>query len=238
MQAYRNDPTVKERLLTQLRADYAKGRIVQGRYWEVDEECGCLVGCATREPSGDGSRTHEAYEWMYHIPRQLSRLFDALFESLPLFEAQQFTLIIHESIQVGADLSLVVPQFICWLLNRAIKKCPDGKPKEMATTVLTMYERIIGGEIISPKDWHATQKEVYPTFLHAYDAEYAASGVAWESCSFDEERKAKWAAERAVCDLDMDQTLQYWREIRDQILFLVKGAPHGTSTGGSGESSE
>lgn len=238
MQAYRNDPTVKERLLIQLRADYAKGRIRQGRYWVVEEECGCLVGCATREPSNNGNETHAAYEWMYHIPRQLSRLFDGTFESLSLAEARQFTLAIHEAIPVGADLSLVVPQFICWVLDRAIKACPESGAKQIAVTVRAMEERVLHGETISQGNWYQTGREAYRLISSSDDEEYVVASTAWEACMADEERFAKRTAEAAIYMLSADQAIHYWREVRDQILFLVKGAPHGSTTGTSSESVE
>ena len=108
MQAFHNDPAIKEFYLARIRAHQAADEIIHGQYWKNGK--GCAVGCSVH--SGD----HKAYELELGIPRIVARLEDGIFERLRSPDdipwPEQFLL----SISVGADLSMVWPQFAVLLL--------------------------------------------------------------------------------------------------------------------------
>ena len=108
MKAFHGDPKVKEKYLARVKAHRKADQIVQRHYWEDGK--GCAVGCTIH-----GS-DHQAYETELGIPIELAHLQDWIFENLPNGEARDFPVDFLESIPAGADLKLVLPQFLHWLL--------------------------------------------------------------------------------------------------------------------------
>jgi len=95
--------------VARVKAHTAADEIIQGMYWERGH--GCAVGCVIH-----GSE-HPHYETELGIPRQIAYLQDRIFENLPLAEAKEFPLAFLQAIPVGTDLSMVIPNFIIWLLS-------------------------------------------------------------------------------------------------------------------------
>ena len=54
MEAFHNDPSIKEKYLTRVQAHYKADEIIQGKYWENGK--GCAVGCTIH------SSDHKNYE--------------------------------------------------------------------------------------------------------------------------------------------------------------------------------
>ena len=109
MLAYHNDPAIKQMFIDRIAAHAAADEIVKGYYWEDGK--GCAIGCTYH------SSDHLAAEREAGIPLMLARLEDTIFEGLPNAEAMTWPLRFAEAIQVGADLSMVAPRFLLWLLR-------------------------------------------------------------------------------------------------------------------------
>lgn len=138
MIAFHGDERVKATYLARVRAHAAADELIHGTYWEKGK--GCAIGCTVH-----GSN-HMAYESELGIPAQLAYLEDRLFESLPNGEAQTWPVRFLEAIPVGADLSMVWPQFVVWLLTDptdGVIRFAEGYPDAQAVIqrVAALYER-------------------------------------------------------------------------------------------------
>ena len=109
MEAFHNDPIIKEKYITRLQEHYQADEIIKGQYWEDGK--GCAVGCTIH------SSDHKNYELELGIPKNIAHLQDSIFEKLPNELAKQFPLEFLSSIKVGADLKNVRNLFMIWLLT-------------------------------------------------------------------------------------------------------------------------
>jgi hypothetical protein len=166
VQAFHNDPSIKEKYLERVLAHRAADEIMQGVYWENGK--GCAVGCTIH---GDN---HAAYEVELGIPRILARLEDRIFEGLSLEDAKEWPEKFLRAIPVGKDLSLVWPKFAVWLLvdeiDGVIKFAKTDQQKEVIARVADLYQRRIKGDEPSLEEWR--------TAAHAADAADAAAAHA------------------------------------------------------------
>ena len=108
MKAFHGSDETKQLYLERVRAHAAVDELIEGTYWEKGR--GRAIGCMIH-----GSE-HDAYESELGIPMVLAHLEDRIFEGLPLARAKLWPEQFLSSIQVGADLSRVWPQFAVWLL--------------------------------------------------------------------------------------------------------------------------
>src|SRR3972149_6812703 len=99
MLAYKNDPVLKARLISEIRAHRKAETLVKGVYWKGNGDGrGCAVGCLTHDPNGG----HARYESDWGIPEVLAHLEDAIFEGLPGKTAQGWPERFLGAIQPGA----------------------------------------------------------------------------------------------------------------------------------------
>src|SRR5262245_33934330 len=106
--AYHNDPVLKAERIKIMKAHQAADELVRGATEGRGKDGrfrGCAVVCTI------GEYNHGAYETQLGIPRQLARIEDGLFESLPVENAMQWPLRFLESIPVGANLLIPYWQF-------------------------------------------------------------------------------------------------------------------------------
>jgi hypothetical protein len=89
LKAYLNNPNLKAERIAAMKAHQAADELVRGATEgrRNDGTCrGCAVVCTI------GSYSHAAYETELGIPRQLARIEDGIFESLPIERAMQWPL--------------------------------------------------------------------------------------------------------------------------------------------------
>ena len=195
MKAFHGDPKVKEKYVGRVKAHRKADQIIKGQYWE--EGKGCAVGCTIH-----GS-DHQAYETELGIPVELAYLQDCLFEDLPNEEAQNFPVDFLESIPVGADLDLVLHQFLYWLLvdpqDGVIQYAQGegkGRVKEVILSVSDLHNRIIKGREVTNEQWVAAGDAAEDADIGgwaAWTASDAARVTGWDA-SWD----ASWDAARAA----------------------------------------
>ena len=118
--SYRGHPAItKAAFVAEMEAHAAADRIVSGHYW--DGYTGCAIGCGLRSIlSLQGGETLDPYDPFYGrhkahaaalgIPRWLSGLQDALFESLPKPRQQSFPVQFAQALPDGANLSNLYEQ--------------------------------------------------------------------------------------------------------------------------------
>jgi len=157
MLAYHSDATIKSNILTQLQAHHDADEIIQGRHWEDGK--GCAVGCTIY------SDEHAEYERLFGIPAGLARLEDTIFESLPNSDAMGWPLRFMNAIAPGADLALVEPKFIRWVLDSIILPNADADG---------VVKAAIRGTIEVFDAWIATGEEDENARRAAHSAAYVA----------------------------------------------------------------
>jgi len=179
LRAFHENPAIKATYLARVRAHREADELIRGTYWEDGK--GCAVGCTIH-----GS-DHSAYERELGIPATLAYLEDQLFESLPTEAAQQWPEHFLEAIPVGADLSLVWPQFAIWLLTDpqagVIRFSRDDQARHAITGVAGLYQRVCTRQAVSREEWTAAAWAA----RDAADASWAA-GVSRAAA------RAAWAA--------------------------------------------
>lgn len=151
MRAFHNDPQLKANTVQAMRDDIAAERLQAGHYWNdriVKGGSGCFMGCVIR------GNAHSKFETQIGIPRLLARLGDGIFEGLgDNALRQKFAIDFLDEIPVGADLDMVCPKFMYWLLVDievgVIKFANTDKTRQSICDVADLYRRKIIGEDIN-----------------------------------------------------------------------------------------
>jgi hypothetical protein len=163
--AFHGDAAIKTKYVERVKAHQAADEITQGFYWENGK--GCAVGCTI-----EGSQ-HARYETELGIPRIIARLEDRIFEGLTDEEAKKFPLKFLQAIKPGANLSMVWPKFVVWLLSDekdgVTKFAKTERTRNSITAVTELYKRRLRGDEPTYDEWHADA---------AADAAYAAADAA------------------------------------------------------------
>ena len=171
LRAFHGDPEIKEKYLARIRAHAAADEIVHGIYWQNGK--GCAVGCTVH------SNKHSAYETELGIPRILAKIEDNIFESLSNGRAKLWPEQFLEAPRVGADLSMVWPQFAVWLLiDPQYGVIQFSKSKKAIQNVADAYQKIINKEVDNI-DWPKLRDAAYAAYAaYAADAAYAYADAA------------------------------------------------------------
>ena len=173
MEAFYNDPLIKEEYITRLQEHYQADEIVKGQYWENGK--GCAVGCTVH------SSNHEDYELELGIPENIAHLQDRIFEGLPNKLAKKFPLQFLSSIKVGADLKNVSKLFTIWVLTDSkygvLQYVEDKK-------IVQDVADAISKDMISPvpfKEWLKLRKNANSASYSAANSASAAYYAAYSA---------------------------------------------------------
>ena len=202
MLAFHGKQEIKDAYLAKVKAHELDDEITKGRYWEKGK--GCAVGCTIH------GNNHYSYELELGIPAAIARLKDSIFEELPNNIAKGFPLRFLEAIPVGADLSMVVPKMMLWLLideNHGAIRHGSEKGKIAIQAVADLYIRKIAGGIVTVSEWLIAQDSFYDDY--AADADYAdyaadAADAAADADDAAANAAANAAAVAAVAAVDSD----------------------------------
>jgi hypothetical protein len=143
MLAYHNDPAIKSALIASLEDHAAHDRIKQGSYWQDGK--GCAVACTLQGVDEIAAihGKHQMYEVYFGVPQAIARLEDRIFEGLDNTLAMRWPLRFAAAIRPGADLSMVVPRFLRWLLSERLllRVTKDKYPRawQAIADVATLY---------------------------------------------------------------------------------------------------
>ena len=162
MTAFHGDASLKADILAEIQIHRDLDQIAKGTYGSEKngDWRGCAVGCSIHSLNrkrGTQFRTddHAAYETGFGIPQALAQLEDGIFENLPELLYLDWPLRFMAAIRPGADLSLVVPRFLHWLMTDpdGIRKyaVPDGLAA--ISQIAGLYERLLIGETITTDEW-------------------------------------------------------------------------------------
>ena len=172
----------------------------------------------------------------------IAYLEDAIFESLQNGDTKNFPLRFLEAIPVGADLSMVVPKFLYWLLSDeawGLKPTADDV-KQAVSAVSECYRRRIAGDEPSEEDWERAGQAAWAAWAaradwaaratrDARDARAAwAARAAWDARAARDARAAwdAWDA-RAAWDAwaARDARAAYRKASAEKLIALLAEAP-------------
>src|SRR6266702_1569963 len=225
MQAFHNDPAIKERYVARMKQHIAKDHLVRGIYW--DGWRGCAIGC-TVETS---QNVHEKIESELNIPRQLTYLEDYLFENISSDHYSNFALEFLEAIPTGADLALVIPRFLTWLLvdpEKGVNRFADERGKHVCEIVAGLYRRIVEGETIIYDEWRDARADA-DADARAADADARADASRASRAAAAAAAAAAYAdASSAYADADADAAYAAYADATtnqaEKLLELLREA--------------
>jgi hypothetical protein len=186
MRAFLGRRAVKMKYLARVRRHQMFDQIQHGFYWEKGK--GCAVGCTIH------SGNHAAYETELGIPQMIARLEDTIFEGLTNGRSKKWPARFLSAIRVGADLSLVGPQFLLALVERRYALLDKGG----RATVGSAMQQVIA----VLRTWAETGVADYSAASSVADsaasaASYAAYSVADSAASSAASYAARSAASAA-----------------------------------------
>ena len=152
MQAFHNDPLIKEKYLNRVKKHREMDDFRRGFYWD-NYGRGCAVGC-TIERAGN---VHETFQYELGIPLPLVYMEDVLFENMTYEDALDFPVKFLECINVGANLDAVDDKIIHWLLTDpeyGIIPQALGKVKEILEEIVPLVRREAEGEKAPIGEWN------------------------------------------------------------------------------------
>ena len=180
MQAFHNDPKIKEFYLARVREHRAADQIIQGLYWQSHHGTykGCAVGCTIH-----GSE-HRRYEVELGIPEDLAMIQDHLFEALAPEDAIAFPEAFLEAIPVGKDLTHDFDRLCLSLLadpDHGVRARTEGDkepfdPASFDRFVMLMRRRI-AGETIEQEEWGVLENNLRE--LETKYADWLATSLGW-----------------------------------------------------------
>ena len=131
--AYDNDPEIAAQIRAQVQHHYDADEIIHGKYWEDGK--GCAVGCIVH--SSDHSKFDEIFG---EGGEACAYLLDALFESIPNGTAKELPRRFSLAVKSGADMRMVVPQWIYWTLTENVKPTAYPQFQPFIDAVTAMYK--------------------------------------------------------------------------------------------------
>src|SRR3990167_8245677 len=176
--AYHGDVAVKKKYLDRVKAHRKADNLIKGTGWENGK--GCAVGCTLEKYE------HKAYDNELGIPRYLAQIEDAIFEGLPKAEAMLWPEQFLGAIKPGADLSLVFPRFMAWMLsdpNDGVIHFADERGKKAIRGVVDLFLK-----------WTKTGKD------GGYSARAAAENTARAAARAAAENTARAATYRRMAE--------------------------------------
>jgi hypothetical protein len=253
MQAYHGREDLKAAVLAQIGEHESADRVISGTYALFDSGTnrfagGCAVGCtleSLRVIEGlehIEHSNHELYVRYLGVPEALARLEDSIFEGLEDDDQLAWPRRFATAIRPGADLSMVIPRWLHWLLsnpNGPVQAQCVKHPRVAASVnaVAALYASWIDtGAKPSVTEWREARKaaaDAYAADAYAADA-YAADAYAADAYAADAYAAAADAADAAdAAAADADDSRQDARQNAiktertrqsDQLISLLETA--------------
>jgi len=225
-----------DKLREEVAAHVAADSIVQGIYWDAENERGCFIGCLGR------SEDPTINEAIYGLPVMLQRIAESIFESLPANEAKAFFAALPDAVGCdGKDLTKVGWQFLA-----AELRCLPAQSAELQAVI----DPVIAGMdlLASGQEWTvaraaaaadaaaaAARAAARAAAAAADAADAAAAAAAWDAAR-DAAAAADAAADAAAAwdaarDAGAARAAAVLRQ-RDLLLRLIHEAPVVETTNG------
>lgn len=150
MQAFHNDPFIKQMFIDRVRSHRLADDFIRGNYWNGFK--GCAIGCTVEK----GIDVHKEYEIQLGIDRSIAYIEDTLFECMSWHKALEFPEKFLKSINVGASLSNVLEKFFMYLIfddtYGIFNQAPDNS-RAVIASVSNLLNDIIEGKYVRNESW-------------------------------------------------------------------------------------
>ena len=241
MNAYKNDPKLKEmlvqeaiehRAMDRLRQQYGYGSMQSGENFK-----GCDIGCTVFSLNRKfglkiETNDHGGVASFLDVPVGLVLLFDRLFEHLPKDLAMTWQERHWLAIEPGSDQTHTVGKFLHWLLvdpnDGVIKFAKKDNVRKAIKDVADLFEKKMAGKRITNEQWYRVRGTDYAADA-AYAAYYAAADYAadaadaYAAAAADAYAYAGAAADYAA-DADYARKKAFIRQA-EKLLELLAAAP-------------
>jgi hypothetical protein len=219
MLAYHNDPAIKAALIASLEDHAAHDRIKQGSYWQGGK--GCAVACTLQGVDENAAihGKHQMYEKYFGVPQAIARLEDRIFEGLDNTLAMRWPLRFAAAIRPGADLSMVVPRFLHWLMSERLPLhvSKDNYPRawQAIADVSALYrEWCVDGVKPSRDRFEKAAAAAAAAAAYAADAAYAYAAAVYAAAAY---AAAAYAADAAARKAEFSR-------MADKLIELLEAA--------------
>ena len=174
MQAFHNDPAIKQKYLNRVIAHQSADNLIHGTGWEDGK--GCAIGCTLE------SYDHGLYPIELGIPLMLAKLEDTIFEGLDNGEAQQWPIRFLDAITPGADLSTVGWKFLHWLLTDSKIGAYDHKlVRDAVQQCAAVIEPLTRGEKVDEQAAYSARSAARSAAYSAYSAADSTADSAYSA---------------------------------------------------------
>ena len=204
-----------DKLHQEVAAHVAADSIVQGIYWDTENNKGCFIGCLAKN---DDPVTNEE---TYGLPIMVQRIAENIFEELPADQAKAFFAALPDAVSCdGKDLSKVGWQF----LAAELRSLPEQHEEVQAVinSVITGMDLLASGQV-----WSAAARAAAAAARAAAWAAGAAAAAARAGAAAAARADAAanaadtaWYVAAAAADIAAARLQQ-----RDLLLRLICEAP-------------
>ena len=185
MLSFHNDPAIKEKYLSRIRAHRLADNIIKGIGWENGK--GCAIGCILE------NYAHNRYPEELGLPVWLAKLQDKIFENLPEPDHVYWPESSLEIIPVGVDVEVVRHKLAIRRLDRLVKLQTDSLEKnpdlkEIISQTLSVIDQV-------KKCHEAEINKTYCDWSAMYSAAKSAEQAVWSvhSAALSAALSADWS---------------------------------------------
>ena len=202
MNAYKNDPKLKEMLVKEAIEHRAMDRLHQqygyGSMQSGENFKGCDIGCTVFSLNRKfglkiETNDHGGVASFLDVPVGLVLLFDRLFEQLPKDLAMTWQERHWLAIEPGSDQTHTVGKFLHWLLvdpnDGVIKFAKNDNVRKAIQAVADLFEKKMAGKLVTPEQWEVVRLAA---------AAYAASASSAAAYAYADAADAAYAADAAA----------------------------------------
>jgi hypothetical protein len=204
MLTFKNDPTIKDALVSRMKKHIELDELVKGATGQDGK--GCTVWCALNNGDMNHGYNHAAFESILGLPEWLARLQDTIFEGLSVEDAKWFSSQWVTAIPVGRDITRVKWKFCAFIMKENIERVllldiSDDLKKQVVDAingVLNIHTSAAETGIFSESAARSAWSAARSAAESAWSAESAARS-AWSAWSAAESAEsAAWSAARSA----------------------------------------
>ncbi len=188
---YHGDEKFRKKFLKEIALHQKQDRLVHGDYGFMSQGPsfrGCAVGCSIRSLNrvklhDYSTDDHGALANGLGIPVELAHLEDIIFENVSRARAKRWPVEFSTAIKCGADLSLVWPQLVLWMLvdekSGLLQYARTDKDKDTVQRVARLWRRVLAGNRVTTGTWGvANRVALSEAGARTYDDAVAVRGAA------------------------------------------------------------
>ena len=189
-------------------------QLVQGAWWNSEEQTGCFYGCAVHE--SDDSAIEKAIQ-KFGIEPWVAYWSEQVFEGLPQKLALNWPVeLLDAMIQFKGDYKEIYHK----LSIKRLESLPNTNDENVNQAIKKVVEYHLNPTEDKRKEAHSAGRSAAHSAAHS--AAYAAADSAASSAT-DLASSAVWAGDAAAYSADSAARSQHWENEREWMLELLRG---------------